>query len=109
MKSEVLKSIKQTEEKYRTMISEAKAEREKRISSAKLEADNLIMKANADIEEYKKKRLADAREDAVRKRKAIIKNGEDRAASLRTRGKKNLDKAAALLIERLKEQLHVTV
>jgi V/A-type H+-transporting ATPase subunit G/H len=108
MKSEVLKSIKQTEEAYRTMISEARTEREKRISGAKQEADNLIMKAKADIEEYKKKRLADAREEAIRTRKTIIKTGEDRATALRTRGKKNLDKAAALLIERLKEQLHVT-
>jgi V/A-type H+-transporting ATPase subunit G/H len=108
MKSEVLKNIKQTEEEYRTMISEANADREKRISGAKMEADNLIMKAKADIEEYKKKRLTDAREEGARTRRAIIKAGEDRAAALRTRGKKNLDKAAALLIKRLKEQLHVT-
>jgi hypothetical protein len=108
MKSEVLKSIKQTEEEYRTMISEASAERERRISGAKQEADNLIMKAKADIEEYKKKRLVDAREEAARTHRAIIKTGEERATALRARGKKNLDKAAALLIERFKEQLHVT-
>lgn len=108
MKSEVLKSIKKTEEEYRIMISDAKAERERRISGAKQEADNLIMKAKADIEEYKKKRLADAREQAARTRRTIIQTGEERAAALRTRGKKNLNKAAALLIERLKEQLHVT-
>jgi V/A-type H+-transporting ATPase subunit G/H len=108
MKSEVLKNIKQAEEEYRIRISEAKAEREKRISEAKLEADNLIMKAKSDIEEYKKKRLTDAREEAARTRRAIIKTGEERAAALRNRGKKNLDKAAALLIARLKEQLHVT-
>ncbi len=108
MKSEVLKNIKETEEKYRIMISEAKAEREKRISAAKLEADNLTMKAKADIEEYKKKRLADAREEAARMRQTIIRTGEERAAALRTRGQKNLEKATALLIGRLKEQLHVT-
>ena len=51
MKSEVLKSIKKTEEDYHVMISEAKADKERRISGARLEADNLIMKAKADIEE----------------------------------------------------------
>jgi len=108
MKSEVLKNIKKTEEEYRAMISEAKVEQERRISGAKLEADNLVMKAKADIEEYKKKCLADAREEIARTHRTIIKTGEERAAALRARGKKNLDKAAALLIERLKEQLHVT-
>lgn len=107
MKSEVLKSIKKTEEDYHVMISEAKADKERRISGARLEADNLIMKAKADIEEYKKKRLADAREEAARKRNAIIKTGDERAAALRAKGKKNLDRVVALLISRFKEQLHV--
>ncbi len=108
MKSEVLQTIKKTEKDYQAMISEARAEREHRIASAKLEADNLIMKAKADIEEYKKKRLSDAREEVARKRNAIIRNGKGRADTLRSKGKKNLDKAVAFLILRFKEKMHVT-
>ena len=107
MKNEVLKSIKQIEKEYTSLVNEAKTERERRIAGAKLEADNLIMKASVDIEEYKKKRYADARDGAVKKRHAIIKTGEERAAALRAKGKKNLDKAVALLLSRFKEQLHV--
>ncbi len=108
MKSEVLQTIKKTEEEYQAMISEARAERERRFASAKLEADNLIMKAKADIEEYKKKRLSDAREEAARKREAIIRTGEERATTIRSKGKKNLDKAVSYLIQKFKEQMHVT-
>jgi len=107
MKSEILTSIKQIEEECRLMISEAKAERERRIASAKLEADNLIMRARVDTEEYKKKCFADARNEAAKKRDAIIKARDERVASLRTQGKKNLEKAVALLISRFKEHVHV--
>jgi V/A-type H+/Na+-transporting ATPase subunit G/H len=107
MKIEVLKSIKQTENNYNAMISEANDERERRITGAKLEADNLIIRANAEAEEYKKKRLSDARAEVAAKHTLILKEGNDRAAALQSRGKKNLDKAVALLIARFKEQLHV--
>jgi V/A-type H+-transporting ATPase subunit G/H len=107
MKIEVLKSIKQTEDKYKTMIGEATAEKERRISGARLEADNLIIKANAEAEEYKKKRLSDARDDAGKKHAVIVKQGDERAAVLREKGRRNLDKAVALLTARFKELLHV--
>ncbi len=109
MKVDVLKSIKRIEEEYRTRIDEALSEKERLLSSAKLEADNLIIRAHADIEEYRKKRLADARDDAAKKRAAILKEGEERAAAMRARGRKNLESAVALLLTRFKEQLHVTV
>lgn len=106
MKSEILTSIKQIEEECRTMLSAAKAEQERRIAGAKLEADNLVMKARVDTEEYKKKRFADARGDAAKRRDAIIKEGDDRAAHLRARGKTNIGKAVALMVSRFKEQVH---
>ncbi len=108
MKIEVLKSIKQSEETYKEMISQANAEREKRISAARLEADNMVISAQAQTEDYKKKLLSDARDEAARKQEEIIRKGDERAAALRTRGVKNLDKAVALLISRFREQLHVT-
>lgn len=108
MRSEVLESIKKTEEEYRAMISQARAERERGLAGARLEADTLVMKAKADTEEYKKKRLESAREEAARKRKTIIQKGEEQAAALRARGQKNLDKAVDLLIQRFREQVHVS-
>jgi len=108
MKIEVLKSIKKSEETYKEMISQANAERERRISAARLEADNMVIAAQASTEEYKKKLLSDAREEAARKQEEIIRKGDERAAALRAKGKKNLEKAVALLISRFREQLHVT-
>jgi V/A-type H+-transporting ATPase subunit G/H len=108
MKIEVLKSIKQSEETYKETISQANADRERRISAARMEADNMVIAASASTEEYKKKLLSDAREEAARKREEIIRKGDERAAALRARGKKNLEKAVALLISRFREQLHVT-
>ncbi|MDH7592959.1 MAG: ATPase [Methanomicrobiales archaeon] len=88
------------------MISEARAEREKMLAEAKLEADNLVIRASEDAEEYKKKRLSDARDAVAKKRAGILKTGEERAMALKARGMKNLDRAVALLITRFREQLH---
>lgn len=106
MRSEILTSIRESEESYRAMVSEAKAEREKLLAGARLEADNLVIRAMEDVEEYKKKRLSDARQEVARKRAAILKSGEEQATALKSRGLKNLDRAVALLITRFREQLH---
>lgn len=89
------------------MVGEAEAERKRSISSAELEADNLILKASNGAEEYKKQRLADARQQAAMKHAEIIRAGDLRAAELREKGSKNLDKAVELLVSRFKEQLDV--
>jgi V/A-type H+-transporting ATPase subunit G/H len=107
MKTEVLNDIKKAEEEYRTMIQAAEAERRKSIANAEHEADNLIAKTAITAEEYRKKRLADARAHAAEAHARIIKEGEQRAAALREQGSKNLDRAAALLVSRFREKLHV--
>jgi V/A-type H+-transporting ATPase subunit G/H len=105
MKTEVLKNIKTTEEEYQSRISTVMAERKRSVSDAELEADNLVMKAAAGAEEYKKLKLGQARENAERRRKEIIAEGERKAADLRLRGGKNLPKAVELLVSRFKEKL----
>ena len=107
MKTEVLKDIKTAEEEYRTMIRNAEAEKKKGIADAELEADNLVLKANNDAEEYKKKRIVDARQKAEDAHERIIREGQQRAAALKEKGSKNLDRAVDLLVSRFKEQLHV--
>jgi len=107
MKAEVLQKIKQTESEYEKMISEAIAESRRASANAELEADNLVMKATHDAEEYKKSKMAEVREIAARKREEILKEGVARAAELRQRDSRNLEKAALLLVSRFKEQLHV--
>jgi V/A-type H+-transporting ATPase subunit G/H len=107
MKVEVLKRIKDTEQDYTAMISEAKAAKEKRIAAARLEADSRVIRAEGEIEEYKKKRLAGARDEIGRKRETIQRKGEEHATALRNRGKSNLDRSVAFLVKRFREQLHV--
>ncbi|HRS92752.1 MAG TPA: ATPase [Methanolinea sp.] len=107
MKTEVLQKIKLTESEYEKMISEAVAEAKRTSAHAELEADNLIMKATHDAEEYKKARMAEIRENAARRREGILKDGRARAAELRQRGSRNLEKAASLLVSRFRERLHV--
>lgn len=107
MKTEVLQKIKQTESEYERMVSEALAESRRAIAHAELEADNLVMKAAHDAEEFKKARLAEVREDAARKREEILREGRIRAADMRQRGQRNLEKAASLLVSRFRERLHV--
>jgi vacuolar-type H+-ATPase subunit H len=107
MKVEVLKRIKDTEQGYTAMISEAKAAKEKRIASARLEADSRVIRAEAEIEGYKRKRLAEARDEISRKREAIQRKGEEHATALRNRGRSNIDRSVAFLVKRFREQLHV--
>lgn len=107
MKTEVLASIKKTEDEYRSVISEAEVDKKKRISQAELEADNLIVKAQNDAEAYKKQRLADARQQALAKRDEIVKEGSRKAAALNEKGEKNLSRAVDLLVSRFQENLHV--
>jgi len=107
MKTEVLKNIKTTEEEYQSRISTVMAERKRSISDAELEADNLVMKAAAGAEDYKKLKLAEARENAEKRRREIITEGERKAADLKGRGSQNLPKAVELLVSRFKEKLNV--
>jgi len=107
MKTEVLKEIKTAEEEYRTMIETAMADQKKSIASAELEADNLVVKATGSAEEYRKKRLADARIHAAESHARVVREGEQSIQALRENGRKNLDRAVTLLVTRFREQLHV--
>jgi len=107
MRTEVLRDIKKTEDEYRTTIQTAQEERKHRRSQAELEADNLVTKATSNAEEYKKLKLEEARRQAASRHAEIVREGEARAAALKQKGAKNLDKAVQLLVGRFKEQLHV--
>lgn len=108
MKTEVLKSIKKTEEEYRQQVEKAKLERDQIIANARLEADNQVAKATTVAEEYKKKRLADARNDAAKEHTRILGEGKQQASALKEKGGKRLKEAVSLFVERFKEQVHVT-
>ena len=107
MKTEVLKDIKAAEGEYGTTIRNAEVDRKKSLANAELEAGNLIIKANYTAEEYRKTRYAEARTHAAEAHARIIREGEQGAAALREQGKKNLERAVALLVTRFREQLHV--
>jgi V/A-type H+-transporting ATPase subunit G/H len=64
MKTDVLKSIRETEEEYQAMIRDAQAGRKKSLSDAEQEAESLILKAQNDAGEYRNQRLAEARAEA---------------------------------------------
>ncbi len=107
MKTEVLKSIRATEEEYQSRISTVMAERKRNLSDSELEAGNIVMKATANADEYKKMRLAEARQQAERKHAEIVREGERKAADLKAKGSNNLNPAVELLVSRFKEKLHV--
>jgi V/A-type H+/Na+-transporting ATPase subunit G/H len=107
MKTEVLSDIKKAEEEYRTTIRNAEADRKKSLANAELEADNLLLKAANTAEEYKKTRMADARQKASEAHARIIKEGQQSASALKEKGSKNLDRAVELLVSRFKERLNV--
>ncbi|NYT20494.1 MAG: ATPase [Methanomicrobiales archaeon] len=106
MKTDVLKNIKATEEEYQSLISTVMAERKRSLSDAELEADNLVMKASTNAEEYRKMRLAEARQQAERKHAEVIREGERKSSDLKAKGSKNLNSAVELLVSRFKERLH---
>ena len=108
MKTEVLKSIKETEAQSKSTITAAEVEREQILASARLEADNLIAKATGVAEDYKKQRISDARNVATAKHAAIVAQGKADAESLIEQGSKKLPKASSLFVERFKEKLHVS-
>ena len=107
MKTEVLRDIKKTEEDYQKTIRAAHEEKKHRHSQVELESDNLIIKAQSNAEQYKKLKLEEARHQAALKHAEIIQGGNQRAAAIREKGSKNLNKAVQLLVSRFKEQLHV--
>lgn len=106
MKTEILKAIKKAEEDYRAMTGEVKAERERRITEAGLRSDQLVMKAKMDLEERRKIRLAEAREEAKTRAGAILSDGERQSAQLREKGRVNFEKAVKLLSSRFEEELY---
>jgi V/A-type H+-transporting ATPase subunit G/H len=106
MKTEVLKAIRKAEEEYEIEIAQAKAEKERRLAAAALETDNLVIKARAGAEEYKKKKLDDARREAARKREEILRAGEHQASLLREQSGKNLDGAVRLLLKRFEAEVY---
>ena len=105
MKTEVLKAIKKAEEEYRAMTSEVKAERERRVTEAGLRSDQLVMKVKVDLEERRKLRLAEAREQAKARSGAILSDGERQSAQLREKGRVNFEKAVKLLSSWFEEKL----
>jgi V/A-type H+-transporting ATPase subunit G/H len=107
MKTEVLKDIKTAEEEYSKTVRNAAADKKKSLANAELEAANLLVKATSSAEEYRKKRMADARTHAAESHARIIKEGEQSITMLREHGQKNLDRAVELLVTRFKEQVHV--
>ncbi len=107
MKTDVLKSIRETEEEYQAMIRDAQAERKKSLSDAELEAENLVLKAQKDAAEHRNQRLLEARAQAQNRYAEIVREGEARAEALKAAGNKNLAKAVDFIVTRFKEQLHV--
>ena len=107
MKTDVLKSIRETEEEYQAMIRDAQAERKKSLSDAELEADNLVRKAQNDAGDYRNRRLVEARAQAQNRYTEIVKEGEARAETLKAQGGKNLTRAVDFVVSRFKEHLHV--
>jgi V/A-type H+-transporting ATPase subunit G/H len=106
MKTEVLQAIRKAEEEYQREIAEAKAEKERRLAAAVLEADSLVMKARTGTEEYKRKRLEDARREAARRREEIRRGGEHQATLLREQAGKKLDGAVRRLMERFDAEVN---
>jgi len=107
MKTEVLRSIKKTEEECKSMISAAEGDNKLSIANAELEAENLIAKAQNDAEEYRKKRIADAQRDAKAEHESIISKGRKHAADLKNQSGSNLENAVEFLVTRFKGQLNV--
>jgi V/A-type H+-transporting ATPase subunit G/H len=107
MKTEVLRSIKQTEEEYRSTISAAEEERSHSIANAKLEAENLVKKARTDASEYVISRLADARAEAKRKHDEIVREGELKAIAVMEQSREKTTDAVELFVTRFKEHLNV--
>ncbi|MDO5843754.1 MAG: ATPase [Methanocorpusculum sp.] len=108
MKTEVLKSIKETEAQSKSVVQAAEASAEKTISDANHEAESLIAKATQIAEDYKKQKLLDARNVSLTKHDAIVNQGKADADKLISSGEKKLQQATSLFVERFKEKLHVS-
>ncbi len=108
MKIEVLNDIKNAEEDYKKMISEAQEKRKSTIAGAELEAENILIKARDDAEEFRKQRISEAHSQAGARYEKIISDGKDSVMILEQKGRNNLGIAVDLLVTRFREQLHVS-
>ena len=107
MKTEVLQSIKKTEEESKSMILAAREQKTKMLLDARIEAENLIAKETEGAEEYKAKRISDPHAKAKKQSAVIIADGETKAASVRANSRKNLEKAVDQLVNHFKVRLNV--
>lgn len=107
MKTEVLQSIKKTEQESKSMILAAREQKTKMLADARVEAENLIARETEGAEEYKAKRISDAHTEARKHSASIIADGETKAALVRADSRKNLEKAVDLLVNHFKVRLNV--
>ena len=107
MKTEILKSMKEAEKEYKSLISGAQESKKRNIANAMQEEENLIAKAKVDAKEYKKVRLAQAREEASEKYAGILKEGSQRTTALKNLAETRKDSAVELLVSRFREKLNV--
>ncbi len=101
MSLEAILAITEAEEKAKQVKADAAAEAKRMIAEAKVNGENCVAaavkKAEAEIAAFTKKAEDKAKADASE----LAQSNENKKAAMRARAENRLDKAAALIVERI--------
>lgn len=102
----VLKDIKNAEEKARRMIDDAQKKRDEIISRANHESLRLLNEKKDEIEKGRDRAIEKKAEELEHRRKEILEKGKKEADKAEDRAKPNMKKARAFVLKKFEEELN---
>ncbi len=103
MDIQLLRDIKETEEKAREIIQNAEKRKIELIEAAKLSAIKAYEEFLKEAEQRRESILADKRAEIRKQRKAILIAGEREIAKMKEKALSNVGKAVNFVVERFKK------
>ncbi|PIU63653.1 MAG: hypothetical protein COS84_09445 [Armatimonadetes bacterium CG07_land_8_20_14_0_80_40_9] len=97
----VIKKIKEVEEKAENLRGEVKIKAQAIVDDAKKKTKEIINKAKEEGRVEKQSIIDKAKEEGERKAQLIKRENENEREELRKKGLSNLDKAVSFIVERL--------
>ncbi len=101
MSLDAIKKVAQAEEQARIILEEASAAARKQISDAEANARVFVNEAMNDAQQQVLKMLDDAEQEASGEILGLMRKNDEECEALRAHAEKNLEKAAALIMERI--------
>jgi vacuolar-type H+-ATPase subunit H len=98
---ELIKQIKESEKKAREIVEGARQEAQGIADASEKDVETLLAEAREKIKDLKAKAILDGKQKAGREVETLRSEMKGKTADLREKAERNLDRAAALLVEKV--------